>query len=169
MQRTATLLGLIALSTNLFLCVTHVRAQEPMIVDPPLYDLDRVLFRSDHPGVGESLSNAVTKPDIEMWSLQETANFLMERPYLDVEIFGHADVKECDKVNCQELSSRRAVMVHDWLINHGVPSMQLKSHEGLGASQPMDKSETEQQRQNNRRVDFEVTDTRPADVRDQQP
>lgn len=144
-------------------------AQEPMIVDPPFFELGRVLFLEGQPVIGEPLIEALTKSHPQMSSPQEIANFLIERPYLDVEIFGHADARECDKVKCLDLSNRRAVLVHDWLIDHRVPPKQLKSHEGFGASRPMDESKTDRQRQNNRRVDFDVTDTRLDDVKDQLP
>lgn len=137
---------------------SDVRANEPPLVDPPFFELGRVLFSEGRPSAGESLCQAIAKSAQRSSSPREIAEFLDQHPNLRVEIFGHADSKECERVNCSDLSTRRALLVYHWLLDHGVPKNQIVSYVGLGTTHPMDRSDDEHQRQNNRRVDFEVTD-----------
>ncbi|MEO8461369.1 MAG: OmpA family protein, partial [Dokdonella sp.] len=156
--RPSTILPFFCLLALIFSDQPEARANEPPLVDPPLFELGRVFFDEGHPSSGESLCRAISKSTQRSSSPSEIAEFLIQHPNLRVEIFGHADSKECERVNCSDLSERRASLVYRWLLDHGVPKNQIISYHGRGTTHPMDRSDNEHERQNNRRVDFEVTD-----------
>jgi outer membrane protein OmpA-like peptidoglycan-associated protein len=73
------------------------------------------------------------------------------------EVQGHADALE---TNALDLSDARAAYIHGELIKRGVPAVALRSL-GYGASQPLDKRNTEMARAKNRRVSFIALGPRP--------
>lgn len=88
-------------------------------------------------------------------ALDESAKFIIEHPKLFVQINGYADKSECAHYDCKELSERRAIVVFNWLRSHGVSAVRL-GYSGFGAGEALDFSETESQRQRNRRVEFDA-------------
>lgn len=83
--------------------------------------------------------------------LDRVAKILIERQ-LKVEIGGHTDNVGSDKSNIT-LSRNRADAVRDYLISAGVDPSLLVTH-GYGRTQPVDTNDTEEGRQNNRRVEL---------------
>jgi outer membrane protein OmpA-like peptidoglycan-associated protein len=80
---------------------------------------------------------------------------LNEHPELNlIHIEGHTDNTGSAARN-RELSKQRAQSVLDWLVKHGVAANRLTA-EGFGSDRPIDTNETEEGRQNNRRVDFQI-------------
>jgi len=67
---------------------------------------------------------------------------------------GHTDNHGADALN-QELSRARAASVVDWLAKHGIDRARLSSV-GFGKKRPIDTNDTDQGRQNNRRVEFHI-------------
>jgi hypothetical protein len=128
----------------------------PILIDPAEFDMGKILFQAKRPILGENIERAVRNLTIDMSSLKEASNFLKEHPGLRIEIIGFSDEAECAEPECKKLSERRALLVYKWLQLAGIPSSQLQGYEGLGKTQPIDFSETEVQRQNNRRVIFKV-------------
>jgi outer membrane protein OmpA-like peptidoglycan-associated protein len=55
----------------------------------------------------------------------------------------------------QQLSEKRAQSVYKYLVSNGIASTRL-SAKGLGQTQPIDTNETEEGRQNNRRIEFKI-------------
>lgn len=67
-------------------------------------------------------------------------------------VVGFTDAKECIGRECVELSLRRAQLIHDWLISHGVSSARLGSPYGYGSARPIGDNTTESGRARNRRA-----------------
>ena len=87
-------------------------------------------------------------------SLNELYGFLSRNPQIRVKIIGHTDNVGSDASN-QTLSDGRANAVRDDLIERGIAPDRLEA-EGRGESQPIDTNDTEEGRQNNRRVEVEI-------------
>ena len=87
-------------------------------------------------------------------SLNELYGFLNRNPQIRVKIIGHTDSVGSDEAN-QKLSDGRANAVRDDLIERGIDPSRLEA-EGRGESQPIDTNDTEEGRQNNRRVEVEI-------------
>ncbi len=88
--------------------------------------------------------------------LNRVKSILDENPKLVVEIAGHTDSLGTEAYN-KKLSTDRAAAVAGWLIEKGIDSRRLKV-EGYGKSQPIADNSTENGRQENRRVVFEIID-----------
>jgi outer membrane protein OmpA-like peptidoglycan-associated protein len=76
-----------------------------------------------------------------------------------VRIEGHTD-NTGSAVRNRTLSQERAGAVLNWLVKHGVDRARLAS-DGFGPDRPIDTNETEEGRQNNRRVDFQIESSTP--------
>jgi outer membrane protein OmpA-like peptidoglycan-associated protein len=77
---------------------------------------------------------------------------LSDNPEIRIEIRGHTDNVGEPGEN-QMLSESRARAVYDWLVEKGVASGRLSSR-GFGEKMPIASNDTEQGRQDNRRVEF---------------
>jgi OOP family OmpA-OmpF porin len=73
---------------------------------------------------------------------------------MKVRIAGHTDSRGSDEYN-QRLSEARAKSVCEYLISRGISADRL-SYIGYGESRPIDTNDTEEGRQNNRRVELEI-------------
>ena len=119
--------------------------------------LGNVDFKAGHPVSGESLIEATSyTQDVLVQVLETNARALKEIPQLGAEIAGFSDSHECAGRACSELSLRRARQVYEWLIEHGVPASKLKGPVADGNNFPLDESESEEARQLNRRVQFNL-------------
>ena len=87
-------------------------------------------------------------------SLNELYNFLSRNADIRIKIIGHTDNVGSDSAN-QVLSEGRANAVREDLIERGIDPSRLEA-EGRGESQPIDTNDTEEGRQNNRRVEVEI-------------
>ena len=95
--------------------------------------------------------------------LESLAQFLNENPTVSIRIIGHTDAIGSDAAN-QILSEGRANAVRDDLVTRGIDGSRIET-EGRGESEPIDTNDTEEGRQNNRRVEFEITDTGGKDIK----
>ena len=86
--------------------------------------------------------------------LSKLYHILNEFPHLEIVINGHTDSEGNDDYN-SGLSEARALAVYSWLVQQGISSGRL-DFKGYGETQPIDTNETENGRQTNRRVEFEV-------------
>jgi outer membrane protein OmpA-like peptidoglycan-associated protein len=73
-------------------------------------------------------------------------------------VVGFTDDKECRADECVKLSFRRAAYVRQWFLDHGVPSNELDASEGRGMEDPLEKNDTPEGRQTNRRVEINFAD-----------
>lgn len=86
--------------------------------------------------------------------LQNLTNYLNDNPSVRIRIVGHTDNVGRDAAN-QKLSEGRANEVMKNLIQRGIDPARLEA-EGRGESEPIDTNDTEEGRQNNRRVEVHV-------------
>jgi outer membrane protein OmpA-like peptidoglycan-associated protein len=94
--------------------------------------------------------------------LDQVAAVIITHPDLGrVEVAGHTDSKGSDSYNL-ELSARRAEAVRDYLVKAGVGENRLLAA-GYGELRPIDTNRTEEGRELNRRVEFNLVDA-PADA-----
>jgi outer membrane protein OmpA-like peptidoglycan-associated protein len=101
--------------------------------------------------------------DFDKWTLRPESSdeldrvvqILNELPSLTLEIGGHTDSKGSDAFNLT-LSQNRAKAVVDYLVSKGIKAERLKA-QGYGESQPVATNETDEGRQENRRVEVKIT------------
>ena len=86
--------------------------------------------------------------------LQKVIVFLQENPSIRITINGHTDNVGTADYN-QQLSANRAKAVHDYLVNAGIATDRL-AYQGLGQGQPIADNGSEEGRQKNRRIAFEI-------------
>ena len=86
--------------------------------------------------------------------LDRVVDFLSTNSKVEIELSGHTDSKGSDDYN-MTLSQNRANAVVDYLIERGVNKDRLIS-KGYGKTKPVATNETDEGRQFNRRVEFEI-------------
>ena len=86
--------------------------------------------------------------------LNQLLGILKEHPEMKIEIGGHTDNKGSDEYNLN-LSERRAIAIMNYLSDHGISKENL-SAKGYGETKPVSTNETDEGRQQNRRVEFKV-------------
>ncbi len=88
--------------------------------------------------------------------MNEVYNLLVANPEItQLAIEGHTDNVGGDELNMQ-LSKQRAHACLDYLVQKGIDPKRLTS-EGFGKTKPIDTNDTAEGRQNNRRVEFHIT------------
>lgn len=117
---------------------------EPLGVDEN-FTLHNIFFEYNSADLNRSSAN----------ELRRLAGLLAERARLRIEVGGHTDDIGSDDYN-NDLSSRRARAVREYLINVcGIEPIRVMSH-GFGSKQPIAPNETESGRRENRRVTFRI-------------
>ncbi len=86
--------------------------------------------------------------------LNRLKRILDDNPSMKIEIGGHTDSKGSGEYN-KKLSNDRAQSVVTYLIENGIDTTRL-TYKGYGKDQPVASNETEEGRQENRRVEFKV-------------
>lgn len=114
-----------------------VKAKEPI-------RLNNIFFRPDE---------AVLLPT-SFTELDKLHEFLEENPAVVIKINGHTDITSNPAYN-QTLSENRAKAVKMYLIRKGVDDRKIQI-QGFGDTMPVATNETEEGKQKNRRVEFEV-------------
>ncbi|MDP4220806.1 MAG: OmpA family protein, partial [Bacteroidota bacterium] len=84
--------------------------------------------------------------------LDRLVELLKASPKMEVEIVGHTDNVGNDATN-KKLSNDRAIAVRNYLVSKAIAAKRLKTI-GYGSSKPLASNETEEGRQQNRRVEF---------------
>ncbi|MES0875017.1 OmpA family protein [Sinimarinibacterium thermocellulolyticum] len=79
---------------------------------------------------------------------------LQAAPEIRVEIGGHTDARGSEAYN-QRLSERRAASVRDYLVDHGIDGARLTAV-GYGETRPVADNDSEEGREQNRRVELTV-------------
>jgi len=87
-------------------------------------------------------------------ALNDLYMYLARNPQVRIKIVGHTDNVGKDAAN-QKLSDGRANEVRKDLIERGIAEDRIEA-EGRGETQPIDTNDTEEGRQNNRRVEIEI-------------
>lgn len=112
-----------------------------------IINLPDILFEFD---------KAALKSDAKI-VLAKLSGVLLVVPEYQLEISGHTDSIGSEEYNL-ELSRRRAESVRNFLVSQGVP-LELTDVVAMGESSPVASNDTEQGRQQNRRVEILVEDT----------
>ena len=87
--------------------------------------------------------------------LQAVLEIVSQHPeFTKLHIEGHTDSKGNDRYN-KNLSQRRAQSVVNWLVKNGIARERLVAL-GFGEERPIDSNDTDEGRQNNRRVEFHI-------------
>lgn len=115
------------------LCIVRLSSATSLI------DFLGVEFQDGKPTPTSILEDSVKLPvEKSIAILEQAADTLRRHPELKIRIVGFTDDQECIGTSpCQELSRRRATLVYEWLLTHGVLSVQVTSVEGIG-DQPID-------------------------------
>ncbi len=87
--------------------------------------------------------------------LDRLVTILSENAGISIELEGHTDNRGKEDVLIK-LSEDRVATVRDYLINHGIRKDRITGH-GFGASRPVAKGDSEEDRMLNRRVEFKIT------------
>lgn len=98
-----------------------------------------------HPGTPTPLSSSIP-------TMEALANILLENETLEIEIQGHICCVSADSDN---ISTKRALTVYNFLIESGVNKSRLK-YKGYGRTRPKTEERTPQEAQMNRRVEIKV-------------
>lgn len=106
--------------------------------------LDHVLFKR---GTSQLLSSSNAQLDLIVEAMKEM-------PKVKILLKGHTDSRG-DAIKNVKLSEARVEMVKDYLIKAGISPYRLKGR-GYGGNEPLVSNDTEENRQKNRRVEFEV-------------
>lgn len=86
--------------------------------------------------------------------LDTLAIYLIKNLGTSIDISGHTDNSGNEKIN-KKLSAGRAKTVADYLVLKGIDITRI-SHKGYGSSKPVSTNNTEEGRQQNRRVEFSI-------------
>jgi OmpA-OmpF porin, OOP family len=85
--------------------------------------------------------------------LNKLVQYLMKNPTIQIQINGHTDASGMGFKN-QKISELRAREVFEYLIKKGVQNKMY--FKGFGATQPVAPNDTDENKQKNRRVEFEI-------------
>ena len=120
-------------------------------------DLRGVNFKFDRPRPGETdIAATLQEPASDSRSILDQAVDTLQRyPSIHVEVDGYTDSVGSDQYN-QGLSERRAKIVNQYLLDHGVSADRLDPPKGFGETRPIDTNETKEGRARNRRVEFGI-------------
>jgi OOP family OmpA-OmpF porin len=127
---------------------------------PPPPKPKRVEVTADKIVIREKIQFELNKATIKSDShelLGEIVEVFKENPHIKkVSIEGHTDDQGSDQYN-QKLSDQRAKSVLDYLVGKGIEAKRLTS-KGLGESKPIASNATEEGKEQNRRVEFIISE-----------
>lgn len=92
--------------------------------------------------------------DKSITELDKIVRFLQENPKIKVEISGHTDNTGNQAYN-QQLSEKRAQSVYSFIISKGIDPKRI-TWKGFGSTHPIAPNESEEGRQQNRRIEFAI-------------
>jgi len=155
--------GTIAFSDTSSLAIvgTPPKPPEPPKEEPPPppkpkrveVTADKIVIREK---IQFDLNKATIKPESHEL-LGEIVEVFQENPHIKkVSIEGHTDNQGSDSYN-QKLSDQRAKSVLDYLVGKGIDEKRLTS-KGFGESKPIASNDTEEGKEQNRRVEFIITE-----------
>ncbi|MGK3994144.1 OmpA family protein [Sorangium sp. So ce1024] len=108
---------------------------------------EKILFEHD---------KALIRPESHSL-LNEVVETIKKHPHIKkIAIEGHASSDGADEHNLK-LSDRRAKAVMDYLVQNGVPQSMLTA-KGFGETRPIADNDTEEGREKNRRVEFNIVE-----------
>lgn len=126
----------------------------PPVVNSPILKADSLIILSEF--LFETNSYALR--DEHYAELDSLGSFLGSHPTLEVAVSGHTDNTGTERHNVT-LSTRRAEVVAEYLIDHGADYDKVY-FEGFGSAQPISSNDTEEGRSANRRVEILIRNPR---------
>jgi OOP family OmpA-OmpF porin len=133
---------------------------EPKPEPPPPPKPKRVEVTADKIVIREKIQFDLNKATIKSEShglLDEIVSVFKENPHIKkVSIEGHTDNQGADAYN-QKLSDQRAKSVLDYIVGKGVEEKRLTA-KGFGETKPIATNDTEEGKEQNRRVEFLITE-----------
>ncbi|WP_437878586.1 OmpA family protein [Sorangium sp. So ce513] len=118
----------------------EVTEKQIVINEKILFEHDKALIRPESHGL-----------------LNEVVETIKKHPHIKkIAIEGHASSDGADEHNLK-LSDRRAKAVMDYLVQNGVPQSMLTA-KGFGETRPIADNDTEEGREKNRRVEFNIVE-----------
>jgi len=134
----------------------EVRAAQPELPPPPPPKKAKIV--EEHIEITEKVQFAYNKAEILEVSndlLNDVATVMKQHPEVKkIRIEGHASSEGADDYN-KKLSDRRAKAVMDFLVKAGVDAERMEAI-GYGEERPIADNETEEGREKNRRVEFNI-------------
>ncbi len=127
--------------------------EHPFIKDVPLKPI-RIGQQTTLRNIFFEFDSYKLKPE-SITELEQLRSFLLRNPKLKVEVGGHTDSKGTEQYN-QHLSTQRARVVYQYLVDHGIDKSRL-SYKGYGEIQPVQTNKTDAGRAANRRTEIKVT------------
>jgi OOP family OmpA-OmpF porin len=145
---------------SLFLAVVACACYQPAFSTD--FSIDAVYFNEKMPLPKSSLDTSLVDPAVTLKILGNDANVIksLKSPYT-IKIVGHTDNQECAGRECEDLSLRRAQLVYNWMLTHGVPRSRLLSPEGRSGAEPVANNELPNGRARTRYVEFQVAPSTP--------
>jgi len=132
----------------------EVRAAQPALPPPP----KKAKIVEERIEITEKVQFAYNKAEILAASddlLNDVATVMKQHPEVKkIRIEGHASSEGNDKYN-KDLSDRRAKAVMEFLVDAGVDPERMEAI-GYGEERPIADNETEEGREKNRRVEFNI-------------
>lgn len=125
--------------------VTFIEDKDKAVDKATWFDFDRLLFDT-----GKSTLQTASEEQ-----LNNIAEIMKAYPQVELKLGGYTDNKGDAKAN-KELSQKRAEMVMEMLVKKGIDAKRLAA-EGYGQENPIASNDTEEGRQQNRRVSARVT------------
>jgi outer membrane protein OmpA-like peptidoglycan-associated protein len=136
-----------------------VAPEPPKIAADPPAEPPKVELKKDRIEIHEKIQFALDKSEILQVSfglLDEVAKVIQENPHVQkVSIEGHASDEGDENYNLS-LSKARAEAVRVYLVSKGVAAARLNST-GFGEAKPLVANDTPENREKNRRVEFNIT------------
>ena len=122
-------------------------------------DLRGVNFKFDRPRKGETnIAPTLQKPTSDsMDILNQAVDTLKRYPNVHIMVAGYTDSTGPEAYN-QSLSERRAKIVYDYLVSHGVSASRLDGPVGHGENDPVASNKTKDGRARNRRTELQTED-----------
>ena len=136
-----------------YLCIDDVLVEA--VVPPPSLERALLVERKFLFSAGVLFDSGKSDLRPEAGSeLDSLVEFLQKHPDIRIGISGHTDNVGEEGYNL-DLSERRAKAVQQYLLDHGIPAVQVRA-KGFGESKPLADNLTEAGRQTNRRVECVV-------------
>ncbi|WP_437483744.1 OmpA family protein [Sorangium sp. So ce1014] len=137
-----------------------VVGQPPPPPPPPPPEKKRVEVKEDKIVINEKILFEHNKAGIRVEShslLNEVVDTIKKHPHIKkIAIEGHASADGEDDHNLK-LSDRRSKAVMEFLVQHGIPQSMLTA-KGFGETKPIADNESEEGREKNRRVEFNIVE-----------
>lgn len=139
----------------------YIQAEDTLMVESNYVELEKVLvLRKLIAGKIIVLKNVFfdydkyTLRSASLAELEKVLQLMEEYPNMELDVWGHTDIKGSDSYN-KTLSMNRAKVVYNWLINQGISKNRL-SYDGFGYHKPIATNDTDEGRQLNRRTELHI-------------